>query len=168
MQPPTGSTGQGGAPGSTTTGNGTTGGITSGSSPDGSTANASTTGGQAGTSGGQGGSNSELIALLNKAGTRWSAAVIGDQTAAGYILDTNTAVYCIGGWSGSDNNVTLTQFKQLVAGGKIHYFIASGGMGGGMGSGGGSSASEITSWVTSTFKATTVGGSTVYDLTTKA
>ncbi len=156
QQPPSGQAGPTGQSGTTIPGGSTNQSVTG------------STGGTA-TSDGQGGSNAELVALLNKAGTTWSAAVIGDQTAAGYILNTNTAVFCIGGWSGSDNNVTLAQFEQYVAEGRIHYFIAGGGMGGGGGMGAGStSASAITSWVTSTFKSTTVGGTTVYDLTTKA
>jgi hypothetical protein len=53
-----------------------------------------------------------------------------------------------------------------VRAGKIHYFIA-GGRGGGPGGAGGSSddASQITSWVESHYTAETVGGVTVYDLT---
>lgn len=109
-----------------------------------------------------------LISLLNSAGTKWSAAVVGDQSAASLILNTDTAVYCIGGWSGTDDNVTLAQFKALVASGQIHYFIAGGQMGGGMGGASNTSASQITSWVTSTFASTTVGGQTVYDLTQTA
>lgn len=108
----------------------------------------------------------ELVDLLNATESRWSAAVIGDQTAAGYILSTHTAVMAIGGWSGTDDAPTLAQFQQYVADGDISYFIASGG---GMGAGrGGStgSASEITAWVEATFTATTVGGATVYDLGT--
>lgn len=140
--------------------------------PDGTTGTRSDGGTGTQTDGGPGGgasTSAELIALLDSAGTKWSAAVIGDQSAAGLILNTDTAVYCIGGWSGSDNNVTLEQFKQLVASGQIHYFIAGGQMGGGPGGGNGSSsASEISSWVTSTFKSTTVGNSTVYDLTQTA
>jgi hypothetical protein len=109
-------------------------------------------------------STSDLYTLLNAAGTKWSAAVVSSQSAASLILNTDTAVFCIGGWNGSDNNITLAAFKELVSSGQIHYFVASsqGGGGGGNGSG---SASEITSWVTSTFTSTTVGGSTVYDLT---
>lgn len=110
-------------------------------------------------------SSTDLVALLNSAGTKWSAAVVGDQTASSYILSTDTAIYCIGGWSGSDNNVTLDQFKQLVADGQIHYFLSGGRMGGGPGGGSSGSASQVTSWVTSTFNSTTVDGVTVYDLT---
>jgi hypothetical protein len=50
-----------------------------------------------------------------------------------------------------------------VAEGKIAYYI-SGGEGGGGGSS--SAAGEIQSWVESTYTATTVGSTTVYDLTT--
>ena len=55
-------------------------------------------------------------------------------------------------------------FQQHVGGGEIHYFIA-GGQGGGPGGGAGT-ASEITAWVEANFAATTIGGTTVYDLTT--
>ncbi len=159
--PPSGAT-QGAAP------SGMQGTPPSGMTQPGASASGTTAGNAgAGQPGGMGGSSTELISLLNGAGTKWSAAVVGDQTAAGLILNTDTSVYCIGGWSGTDDNVTLAQFKALVASGQIHYFIG-GGQAGGAGQGGGgtgSSASEITSWVTSTFTATTVGTSTVYDLT---
>ncbi|WP_354528683.1 glycosyltransferase family 39 protein [Nakamurella sp. UYEF19] len=110
--------------------------------------------------------NSELVALLNGTTSRWSAAVIGDQSAAGYILSTDTAVMAIGGWSGSDESPTLAQFQAYVAAGDIHYFISGGNSGGGGGqSGTTSSSSAITTWVAAHYTATTVGGVTVYDLT---
>jgi len=124
--------------------------------------------------------NTELIALLNATDNRWSAAVSGSQTAAGYILATDTAVMAIGGWSG-DPSPTLAQFQQYVANGDIGYYISGGGQGGG-GQGGGqgvggqggggrgggtSSNSEIQAWVEANFTASTVGGTTVYDLTAK-
>lgn len=114
--------------------------------------------------------NTELIDLLSATTTRWSAAVIGSQTAAGYILSTDTAVMAIGGWGGSDPAPTLAQFQDYVAAGDISYFVVSGGGGmggGGIGGGGGadSSAAQITAWVEATYTATTVGGATVYDLT---
>jgi len=94
--------------------------------------------------------------------------VLGSQTAAGYILATDTAVMAIGGWS-SDPSPTLAQFQQYVADGDIGYFIAGGGVGGGGGAGGpgggSSTGSEIQAWVEANFTATTVGGVTVYDLT---
>lgn len=129
-----------------------------------SAAGSSAADGNGGPGQGESSSNSELIALLNKTSSKWSAAVIGDQTAAGYILNSDTAVMSIGGWSGSDNNVTLEQFKAYVANGDITYFISGGGMGGGpVGNSG--SGSEISEWVAANFTSTTVGGTTVYDLT---
>ena len=85
------------------------------------------------------------------------------QTGAGYQLAAQLPVMPIGGFNGSDPSPTLAQFKQYVADGEIHYFIASGGNGGGPGASGGTS-STITAWVTANFTAKTVDGLTVYDL----
>ncbi len=68
----------------------------------------------------------------------------------------------IGGFSGSDAAPTLAQFKQLVAAGKIHYFIG-GGQGGGPGGSGGPARSPA--GCSRTSRPRTVGGTTVYDLT---
>ena len=71
----------------------------------------------------------------------------------------------IGGFNGTDPWPSLGVFRQLVAQGKVHYFIASGGGGGPGGGIGSSSSSEaVAKWVESHFTATTVGGVTVYDL----
>jgi 4-amino-4-deoxy-L-arabinose transferase-like glycosyltransferase len=100
----------------------------------------------------------------------WAAAAVGSNSAAGYQLASEEPVMAIGGFNGSDPSPTLAQFKQYVADGAIHYFIAGGGgFGGGIGGpGGGSSgsntSSEISSWVAATFTAATVDGVTVYDL----
>ncbi|REJ05018.1 glycosyl transferase [Microbacterium bovistercoris] len=105
--------------------------------------------------------DSELQALLEKDASQytWVAATIGSQSAAGYQLATGDAVMPIGGFNGSDPSPTLEQFQQYVDEGRIHYFIASGGMGMGGGN------SDIQSWVEANFAAQTVGGVTVYDLT---
>jgi hypothetical protein len=67
----------------------------------------------------------------------------------------------IGGFNGTDPAPTLAQFQQDVAAGKIHYFLAGGqGVGGGAGGSG-----SIATWVAAHFTARTVGGVTVYDLT---
>lgn len=94
----------------------------------------------------------------------WVAAAVGSQNQASYQLASGEPVMSIGGFNGSDPSPTLTQFKQYVAAGRIHYYIAGGGMGGG-GMGGSGTASQITSWVEATFTAKTVGSTTVYDLT---
>jgi len=70
----------------------------------------------------------------------------------------------IGGFNGTDAAPTLAQFQDLVAQGKVHYFIGSGG--GGFGGGRGGTSSEISTWVAENFQAQTVGSTTIYDLTT--
>lgn len=122
-----------------------------------------TSNGQAPSSGSE--STSELTAMLVNAGTTWSAATNGSQSAATYELASNTAVMAIGGWS-SDPAPTLDQFIQYVADGKVHYYIA-GGQGGSQreGQSGDSTSSAIQEWVEANFASTTVGNSTVYDLT---
>jgi 4-amino-4-deoxy-L-arabinose transferase-like glycosyltransferase len=103
----------------------------------------------------------------------WVAATVGSNSAAGYQLATRDPVMSIGGFNGSDPTPTLAQFEKYVVEGEIHYFISGGGGlgGGGLGGGGGSSAStgsSITSWVESHYTATTVGGVTIYDLSSSA
>ena len=72
----------------------------------------------------------------------WVAATSSAQNAAGIELATGKSVMAIGGFSGSDNAITLARFEQLVAQGKIHYYVAGGGGPGG-GTASGSSASGI-------------------------
>jgi 4-amino-4-deoxy-L-arabinose transferase-like glycosyltransferase len=85
----------------------------------------------------------------------WVAATIGSNNAAGYQLASGEPVMAVGGFNGTDPSPTLAQFQRYVADGRIHYFIA-GGTGGGTG--------EIARWVEQHFAATTIGGTTVYDL----
>ncbi len=149
-------------------GTGSTGTRPTGQAPGGSGGSSSTQ--SAPTGGGMGGTtstSSALVAALKATTTTWAAAVVGDQSAADLILNSGKAVIAIGGWSGSDNSPTLAQFEAYVAAGKIHYFIASGTGGGGMGSNSGVGA-QITTWVKAHYTATTIGGSTVYDLTKAA
>lgn len=135
-------------------------------------------GGQAGTQGGLGGRGgaggllggdvkvaSALVTALRADASRytWAAAAVGSQNAASYQLASGEAVMPIGGFNGSDPSPTLAQFKQDVADGRIHYFIAGGT--GGRSNGGSNASGQIASWVESTFTSTTVGGVTVYDLT---
>ncbi|MBV9870828.1 MAG: glycosyltransferase family 39 protein [Frankiaceae bacterium] len=104
----------------------------------------------------------------NAASYTWVAATVGAENASGYQLAAREPIMAIGGFNGTDNSPSLAQFKAYVAAGKIHYFIAGGGgpgMAGG-GAGGSISSSSITQWVAANFSATTIGGQTVYDLTT--
>ncbi len=153
-QPPAGGPGQNG--GSTTQGGSTT-----------------TQGGgtQTGNGGGVGGLlnganvSEEVAELLSQDASSytWAAATTGSQNAASYQLAIGDAVMPIGGFNGSDPSPTLDQFKQYVAEGKIHYYIASGSLGGQ--NGGSDSAQEIATWVSENYTAKTVDGTTVYDLT---
>ncbi|MFJ6720693.1 ArnT family glycosyltransferase [Streptomyces sp. NPDC091259] len=131
--------------------------------------------------------SAEATAALRADATRytWAAAAIGSQNAASYQLASGAPVMAIGGFNGSDPSPTLERFKAYVKAGRIHWFIgqsenqaqggpqrrSQGGTGGettgsrraAFGPGGGTS-SAIESWVKATFKATTVGGATFYDL----
>ena len=114
-------------------------------------------------------SNPALTRLLKADASRytWVAATVNSNSAAGYQLASDEPVMAIGGFNGTDPSPTLAQFERYVAEGKIHYFISGGGRrGGGFGGSSGSSddASQITSWVEAHFTAKTVGGVTVYDL----
>jgi 4-amino-4-deoxy-L-arabinose transferase-like glycosyltransferase len=156
--------------------------------------------GQGGFGGGQGGfggggglgglldagtPSAELVALLQRDSQdyTWVAATVRSNSAAGVQLATGDPVMSVGGFNGTDPAPTMQQFQQYVSQGKIHYFIAGGGIGrgaagfgqggggagGGFGGGGGSStASQITTWVEQNFTATNVGGTTVYDLSSAA
>jgi 4-amino-4-deoxy-L-arabinose transferase-like glycosyltransferase len=99
----------------------------------------------------------------------WVAATVGANQAAGYQLATDDPIMAIGGFNGTDPTPTLAQFQQNVREGKIHYFISGGGFGGGFGGAGGSgTSSQIASWVSANFTSQTVGGVTVYDLTSSS
>ncbi|SUA47124.1 Predicted membrane protein [Nocardia africana] len=112
--------------------------------------------------------NQQLIDLLknNGAGYTWAAAAISSMGAADLQLDSGYAVMPIGGFGGGDPSPTLDRFRADVAQGRIHYFVGSERRG--RGSNETSEASRIAQWVESTYAATDVGGTTVYDLTTPA
>ena len=76
----------------------------------------------------------------NQDGATWLVAVATDQTASSIILESGEPVISMGGWSGSDNAMTLAKLKSLVKSGKLHYIVVSD-------SGQGSSNSEISTWV---------------------
>jgi 4-amino-4-deoxy-L-arabinose transferase-like glycosyltransferase len=110
--------------------------------------------------------NAALVAALQATHTRWAAATVGSQSAAPLELSSGKAVMAIGGFAGSDPAPTLAQFQASVKAGEIKYFLA-GGFGGGRGGSDGA-GSAITSWVESHYTAKTLGGMTVYDLSTSS
>jgi hypothetical protein len=94
--------------------------------------------GGGGAGGGTSTSSALVKALESNAGQyRWVAAVSGSENAASLELATSGApVMAIGGFNNQGGNLTLAQFKQYVARGEIHYYIAStNGAGGGRGGG---------------------------------
>ena len=129
-------------------------------------------GGAGGGGGGMGGllnsttPSADLLAALkaDSGSYTWAAAVSGSNNAAGYQLASELPVMAIGGFNGSDPSPTLTQFQAYVAAGEIHYFIAASGLGGTSSTGGSNVASEISTWVAANYTATTIGSTTVYDL----
>ncbi|MCY0951677.1 glycosyltransferase family 39 protein [Streptomyces sp. H27-S2] len=142
-------------------------------------------GGQGGPGGLLGGTRvaaEATTALRSDAGKyTWAAAAIGSQNAASHQLASGEPVMPIGGFNGSDPSPTLERFKEYVKAGKIHWFIGQSGVKGGAeggaedgaagrtsGGGGGPSGATgtaIENWVKATFKPSTVGGATFYDLT---
>ena len=110
-----------------------------------------------------------LTALLSAGadGFTWQAATVGSQNAAAYQLAGGHPVMALGGYNGTDPFPTLAQFQQLVADGQVHFFV--GGTGpGSTASGGSDTARQIAEWVAATYRATTVDGTAVYDLTQAA
>jgi 4-amino-4-deoxy-L-arabinose transferase-like glycosyltransferase len=115
-------------------------------------------------------SSPALTKLLKADASRytWVAATVNSNSAAGYQLASDDPVMAIGGFNGTDPAPSLSQFEKYVSEGKIHYFIAGGG-GGGFGRGSSSDdSSKITAWVEAHYTATTVDGTTLYDLTAPA
>ncbi|MFJ8490274.1 ArnT family glycosyltransferase [Streptomyces sp. NPDC094038] len=96
------------------------------------------------TAGGMGGGqvSSAMITYLKKHqdGATWLVAVATDQTASSIILESGQPVISMGGWSGSDNAMTLAKLKSLVKSGKLHYIVVSS-------DGGQGTNTEISTWV---------------------
>jgi 4-amino-4-deoxy-L-arabinose transferase-like glycosyltransferase len=120
--------------------------------------------------GGSGAGGASVPAALAKAlevdagHYRWVAATDGSQSTASLELATGgDPVMAIGGFNNQGGNLSLSAFERYVEEGDIHYYISGGANSGGPG--GGSSSSSITAWVESHFSAETIGGETVYNLT---
>jgi 4-amino-4-deoxy-L-arabinose transferase-like glycosyltransferase len=107
---------------------------------------------------------SALTRLLRTGATgyRWAAATVGAESAAPLQLASGEPVMAIGGFNGTDDAPALAEFERMVAAGEIHYFVGANQASFGGGSG---PAAQITAWVRARFRAETVGGETVYDLT---
>ena len=83
--------------------------------------------------------DSQLISYLeaHQGSAKYLFATISSQTAAPYIIATGEPVMTLGGFSGSDQILTLAQLKTLIVEGQVKYFMLDGGGGFGGGAGGG-------------------------------
>src|SRR4029079_16221876 len=97
--------------------------------------------------------------VANRGHATWIVAVNNAQEAAQLELQTGLPVMAMGGWSGSDDALTVDQLKTDIANGSLRYVIL-GGQGGGFGgfSGPGGFASDVTSWITQHATRLTVPG----------
>jgi 4-amino-4-deoxy-L-arabinose transferase-like glycosyltransferase len=83
----------------------------------------------------------------HRGSARYLLATLSSQTAAPYIIASGQPVIALGGFSGSDQILSVSQLQALVSTGAIRYFLLDGG-GGGFGSQGGGNG-QLVSWVTS-------------------
>ena len=146
-----------GAPGGQTgqTGTGQTGDLPTGGFPGGTDGGAPTggTGGAGGGFGGGGGMgggvDSQMLSYLeaHQDGATWLVATSSAMTADEIILQSGgKAAIAMGGFTGVDPAMSLSQIKEYISSGKLHYVL----VGGAGGMGGGQANSEATSYVTST------------------
>lgn len=114
--------------------------------------------------------DSQVAAALEEDASSYTrvAAAVGADNAAGYQLATQLPVMPLGGFNGSDPSPTLARFQADVAARKIHWFIASGGIGGMASRGGSQAAGSLVTWVAAHYTAQTIGGVTMYDLSSPA
>ncbi|SEU29452.1 glycosyltransferase family 39 protein [Paenibacillus sp. NFR01] len=92
------------------------------------------------------GVNESLLTYLKEhnTGEKYLFAAMDYSTAGPYIIDEGENVVILNGFNASDVPYTTDTLKEMVASGKVKYFlVSSGGMGGGRGGN-----SEITSWIT--------------------
>lgn len=115
--------------------------------------------------------DASLVAYLleHQGSATWIAAAASANESAAVQISSGQPVMALGGFNGGDAAITLAEFKQLVAAGKLKYYIASSG-GRSMGGGPGGGSSEILSWVSANATIIDYGGSgnvTLYELTTE-
>ncbi len=111
--------------------------------------------------------NSTLLSYLeaHQGSAKYLFATMSSMTAAPYIIETGKAVMALGGFSGSDQILTVSQLQALIRGGQVHYFVLSGGFGG---VGGVSGNLALVSWVESHGTTIAVGATTVYYVSSAA
>ena len=119
--------------------------------------------------------DSKLLAYLegHQGSTSYLFATLSSQTAAPYIITTAKPVMTLGGFSGSDQILTLSQLKALIREGQVRYFLLSGG---GFGGPGGSGNSTLVNWIeshgtlvsASEYGSSSTGGAQLYSVSASA
>ena len=112
--------------------------------------------------------NGALLSYLEaqQGSAKYLFATMSSMTAAPYIIETGKAVMALGGFSGSDEILTVSQLQTLVSEGQVHYFLLSGGGPGGAGGGSGNAA--LAQWVEAHGTTISVGGTTLYYVSSAA
>jgi len=111
--------------------------------------------------GGRGGSldTATLDYLAANQGTATWILAVSDASSAGQIeLSTGRAVMAMGGFTGSDNALTLERFQALVTSGALRFVSI--GSSSGAGPAGQSGSAEISGWVSSACTVVTADGAT--------
>lgn len=90
--------------------------------------------------------DAQLVKYLeqHRSGATWLVAVSSAMQAAPIILKTGQPVIAMGGFSGTDQAMSVAKLQQYIKSGKLHYIMTGTDRGGPMG--GGSTA--VTAWVT--------------------
>ncbi|MCD0450746.1 glycosyltransferase family 39 protein [Actinocorallia sp. API 0066] len=120
--------------------------------------------------GGRSGLDEETVAFLvaNQGSALWLVAVSDAQSAASLILKTGEPVISMGGFTGSDEAMSVARLKELVASGRLKYLVV-GGRGFGGPGGGVGGTDEVTAWVREHGTVVEgVGDGSLYALTTEA
>lgn len=121
-----------------------------------------------GAGGPDGGVDFNLILYLeaNRGSTTWLVATPSAMTAGQLIIDTGEPVMALGGFSGSDQILTSSDFDALARDGKVRFvYLGNGGPGGGPGGmgGGPGGSSDLTGHVQSACTVVNDVSSSLYD-----
>ena len=122
------------------------------------------------TIGQQSGTDSQLVAYLeaHQGSAKYLFATLSSQTAAPYIIATGKPVMTLGGVTGSDQILTLSQLQTLVRAGQVRYFLLAGGGAGFGGGGAGSGNSQLAQWIEAHATLVSVGGVQLYMISSAA
>ncbi|AKP66801.1 glycosyltransferase family 39 protein [Companilactobacillus ginsenosidimutans] len=111
---------------------------------------------------GSGSTNSKLLSYLEKhqGNAKYLFATDDSSTAAPYIIKTGKAVMAMGGFNGTDQAITLAQFKKMVKSGEVKYYYSGGKTG--------SANTKIVNWIKKNAKKVTIKGLSTTSVTSSS